>query len=61
MQNAINLESGKIATNLSTTATTNRAITVYMNLQGDAYMDSTKVGRMVAPTVSKTIKVGGAT
>ena len=61
LKSVVDFETQKLSTNLSTTATTNRAITVYMNLQGDAYMDSTKVGRMVAPTVSKTIKVGGAT
>ena len=61
MKSAVDFETQKLSTNLSTTATTNRAITVYMNLQGDAYMDSTKVGRMVAPTVSKTLKVGGVT
>ena len=61
LKSVVDFETQKLSTNLSTTATTNRAITVYMNLQGDAYMDSTKVGRMVAPTVSKTLKVGGVT
>ena len=61
MQNAVNLETGKIATSLSTTATTNKTLTANITVNpSDIYMDSTKVGRAVAPAVTKTIKGGGA-
>ena len=61
MQNAVNLETGKIATSLSTTATTNKTLTANITVNpSDIYMDSTKVGRAVAPAVTKTIKGRGA-
>lgn len=60
MRTAVDFQTQKLSTNLSTTANINRAITVNMNLQGDTYMDSSKVGRLVAPAVSKTLRTGGA-
>lgn len=59
MQRAVNLETGKIATRLS--INTNKIFDANINLkQGDIYMDSTKVGRMVTPSISKTLRLGGA-
>ena len=61
MQNAVNLETGKIATNLSITSAIDRVLTANIKMQpGDIYMDSSKVGRLVAPSVSKTLRTGGA-
>ena len=58
MQNAVNLETGKIATKLSTT--TNRVVEANITMNpSDIYMDSTKVGRMVTPSVTKTLKGAG--
>lgn len=60
MKTAVDFQTQKLSANLSTTASMNRAITVNMNLQGDTYMDSSKVGRLVAPAVSKTLRTAGA-
>lgn len=61
MQNAVNLETGKIATSLSTTATTNKTLTANIAVNpSDIYMDSTKVGRVVAPAVTRTLRGAGA-
>lgn len=60
MKTAVDFQTQKLSANLSTTATMNRTMTVNMNVQGDTYMDSEIVGRMVTPIVSKTIQTGGA-
>ncbi len=61
MQSAVNLETGKIATNLSTTAISNKMLTANITLkQGDVYMDTTKVGRAVTPAITKTLRGAGA-
>ena len=61
MQNAVNLETGKIATSLSTTATTNKTLTANITVNpSDIYMDSTKVGRAVTPAVTRTLRGAGA-
>lgn len=59
MQTAVALETGKIATNLSTTANIGKVLTANINVTGDTYMDSTKVGRMIAPSITKTLRGGG--
>lgn len=61
MKSAVDFETQKLSANLSTTATNNRMLTANINLQqGDIYMDSTKVGRAVTPSVVKTIRGAGA-
>lgn len=60
MQSAVEFETAKLSTNLSTTATFGRSITANISVKGDTYMDSTKVGTMVTPVVSKRLKTGGA-
>lgn len=60
MKAAVDFQTQKLSANLSTTASFNRVITANINVTGDTYMDSTKVGRMAAPTVSKTLRIGGA-
>ena len=60
MKTAVDFQTQKLSANLSTTASFNRTITANINVTGDTYMDSTKVGRMVAPAVSKTLRTAGA-
>ncbi len=61
MKNAVNFETQKLSTNLSTTASMTKTLNANITLQGsDIYMDSTKVGRMVTPSISKTLRLGGA-
>lgn len=59
MKTAVDFQTQKLSANLSTTATFGRSITANISVKGDTYMDSTKVGRMIAPAVTKTIKAGG--
>ncbi len=60
LQNTVSLETGRISTNLSTTALNNTSFTANINITGNTYMDSEKVGRMTAPAVAKTFRGGGA-
>lgn len=61
MKTAVDFETQRLSTNLSTTASVNRSLTANITVQGsDIYMDSTKVGRAVTPTVSKTLRGAGA-
>ena len=61
MQTAFDFESQKLSANLSATSVNNKILTANITLKSsDIYMDSTKVGRAVTPTVSKTLKQGGA-
>lgn len=61
MRTAVDFETQKLSTNLSTTGSYNKILNANITLkQSDIYMDSTKVGRIIAPTVSKTIRGAGA-
>ena len=60
MKTAVDFETQKLSTNLSTTASINKMFTANINVNGDTYLDNQKVGRMVAPVVSRTFGVGGA-
>lgn len=60
MKSAVDFETQKLSANLSTTANVNKLFTANINLNGDVNMDSEKVGRMVAPSVSKTFRTAGA-
>lgn len=59
MERAVAVETGRISTNLSTTANISKTMHATIQVNGDTYLDSTKVGRMIAPEVTKTIKGGG--
>ena len=60
MKNAVNFETQRLSTSLSATASMTRTLNANITLQGsDIYMDSTKVGRMVTPSVTKTLKGAG--
>ena len=61
MKNAVALQTSRIATSLSTTANVSRSLNANITVEGsDIYMDSTKVGRAVTPTITKTLKGAGA-
>lgn len=60
MKSTVDFETQKLSANLSTTASFNKIFTANINLNGDTYLDNEKVGRMVAPVVSRTFGVGGA-
>ena len=61
MKSVVDFETQKLATNLSTTANISRSLNATITVEGgDIYMDSTKVGRAVTPTITKTLKVAGA-
>ena len=60
MQSAVDFETQKLSTNLSTTASVNRNLNVTLSQsKSDVYLDSRKVGQIVTPYISKTIKIGG--
>lgn len=61
MKSVVDFETQKLATNLSTTANISRSLNATITVEGgDIYMDSTKVGRAVTPTITKTLKGAGA-
>lgn len=61
MRSAVALQTSRIATNLSTTANVSKSLNANITVEGsDIYMDSTKVGRAVTPTITKTLRGGGA-
>ena len=61
MKSAVDFETQKLSANLSTQATFGRTLNANITLESpDIYMDSTKVGRVVTPVVSKTLRTGGA-
>lgn len=62
MQNAIDLEQGKLLTSVETGKVFNtlqNSTPVVIDLNADVEMDSQKVGRLITPAVSRTIKSGG--
>lgn len=61
MKSAVDFETQKLSASLSTTATTNKTLTANIAVNpSDIYMDSTKVGRVVAPAVTRTLRGAGA-
>lgn len=60
MKSAVDFETQKLSANLSTTASFNKILTANINVNGNVEMDSTRVGRLVAPAVSKTLRTAGA-
>ena len=62
MQHAINLEQAKLQANVETGSvfnTLNNSTPIQINVNADVEMDSTKVGRLITPVVSDTLKTGG--
>ena len=61
MQAEVDFQTQKLSANLSTTASIGKVLNANITLQpSDIYMDSTKVGRVITPTVSKTLRGAGA-
>lgn len=60
MKSAVDFETQKLSTNLSATAMMSKVITANINVNGNVDMDGTKVGRLVAPAVSRTLRTAGA-
>ena len=61
MKSAVDFETQKLSANLSTAATVGKTLTANIALnQGDIYMDSTKVGRIITPRVTENLRMGGA-
>lgn len=62
MQNAIDLEQSKLQASVETGSVFNtlqNSTPVAIDINADVEMDGTKVGRMITPVISKTIKTGG--
>jgi hypothetical protein len=62
MQKAIDIENGKMQANVQTGKVFNTLASttpVHIDLDASVEMDSQKVGRLVTPSVTKTIKNGG--
>lgn len=62
MQRAIDVEQGKLVASVETGRVFNtiqNSTPVAININGDVNMDGQKVGRLVTPTVTRTIKNGG--
>jgi hypothetical protein len=62
MQRAIDVEQEKLVASVETGRVFNtiqNSTPVAINVNGNVEMDSQKVGRLVTPTVTKTIKNGG--
>lgn len=62
MERAVNFETGKMQTNVETGKVFNtlaNTTPVYVKVDADVEMDKTKVGRIITPVVSETLKTGG--
>lgn len=62
MQKAINFENAKLQANVETGKVFNtlaNTTPVYVQVDADVEMDHTKVGRIITPVVSETLKTGG--
>ena len=60
IKSAVDFETQKLSANLSTTATNNKVFTANILMKpSDIYMDSTKVGRVVTPAVTKNLRGAG--
>lgn len=61
MKSAVDFETQKLSTSLSTSGNYNKTLVANIQVQpGDIIMDSEKVGRVVAPAVTRTFKGAGA-
>lgn len=61
MKSAVDFETQKLSANLSTTATNNKMFTANIKTQpANVYLEGRKVGRIVTPSVTKTLRGAGA-
>ena len=62
MEKAINFENAKLQANVETGKVFNtltNTTPIYVHVDADVEMDNTKVGRIITPVVSETLKTGG--
>lgn len=61
MQNAVNIETGKMnaSANIKASSIFNNTIVLNASFDGNVNLEKTKVGRILAPDVARTIKAGG--
>ena len=60
MKSAVDFETQKLSASLSTTATTHKVLTANITVNpSDIYMDSIKVGRVVTPAITRTLRGAG--
>lgn len=59
MKSAVDFETQKLSAKLSTTAMFDKVININSSIDGNVELDGNKVGRLVTPVVSRTIKAGG--
>lgn len=61
MKTAVDFETQKLSTNISTNANVGRILNANISLdQGDIIMDSEKVGQVITPVVTRTLRGAGA-
>lgn len=61
MRQAVQLETGNInaQASISSNVMNNSVVQINATFEGDVEMDSTKVGKVVTPVISKTLKLAG--
>jgi phage-related protein len=59
MKSAVDFETQKLSAKLSTTAMFDKVININSSVKGNVEMDGNKVGRLVTPVVSKTLRTAG--
>lgn len=61
MQNAVNIETGKMnaTANVKASSLFNNTIVLNASFDGSVELENAKVGRIIAPNVARTIKAGG--
>ena len=61
MQNAVNIETGKMnaSANIKASSLFDNTIVLNASFDGNVELDKTRVGRIIAPNVARTIKAGG--
>lgn len=59
MKTAVDFQTQKLSTSLSTTANVNRSLTANISITGDTYLDREKVGQIMTPEISKNLAIAG--
>lgn len=60
MKSQVDFETQKLSANLSTAMNYSRTFTTNVNMNGNVELDGNRVGRLIAPSVSKTLRTAGA-
>lgn len=59
VKKSVAIETGNINTNLKSKSISNNTIQINANFTGQVDMDGNKVGRIITPAISRTLKAGG--